>query len=371
MHIQRIVGSLRTAIAASAIIGGIVATTDNAAAQDIPSLKAPTAPLILKTQGSFVVGGKVTHDVGLGSTTDDVIVEQMYGQYMVPLGKAPLPVVMIHGLGLSGKTYETTPDGRMGWDEYFVRKGYATYIVDQVSRGRSGFNPSVFNKVRTGALPPTAQPATELGSPNAWTLFRFGPTPGTPFRDGQFPVKSAIEFLRQQIPSLNQLLPTPDPNHKVLSELAINLNGAVLIGHSQGGLFPAEAALSNPAGVKGIVMIEPSTCKAATYTDDEIAKLAKTPILIVFGDHLDADTGFPGFTWRLYYDDCMRFIGRIKAAKGNAKMLHPPSLGIRGNSHMIMQDKNNLQIADLIMKWIDQNVKVRKPLYPWEMYARR
>ena len=40
-------------------------------------------------------------------------------------------------------------------------------------------------------------------------------------------------------------------------------------------------------------------------------------------------------------------------------MLAPPDRGIRGNSHMIMQDKNNLQIADLILQWIDDRVSKR------------
>jgi hypothetical protein len=40
-------------------------------------------------------------------------------------------------------------------------------------------------------------------------------------------------------------------------------------------------------------------------------------------------------------------------------MLSPSETGIRGNSHMIMQDKNNLQIADLILQWIDEQVSKR------------
>jgi hypothetical protein len=43
-------------------------------------------------------------------------------------------------------------------------------------------------------------------------------------------------------------------------------------------------------------------------------------------------------------------------AGGKAEMLWPPALGIKGNSHMIMQDKNNLQIADLILDWLRRNV---------------
>ena len=75
------------------------------------------------------------------------------------------------------------------------------------------------------------------------------------------------------------------------------------------------------------------------------------PILAVFGDHLDAQTGTI-VSWRAAYDDCQAFIARVNAAGGAAEMLHPPDLGIHGNSHMIMQDRNNLQIADLILAWI-------------------
>jgi hypothetical protein len=73
--------------------------------------------------------------------------------------------------------------------------------------------------------------------------------------------------------------------------------------------------------------------------------------LVVFGDHLSS--GIPGPNWQNRFDDCRALITRIGAANGNAEMLYPREIGIHGSSHMIMQDKNNLQIADLILKWID------------------
>ena len=84
------------------------------------------------------------------------------------------------------------------------------------------------------------------------------------------------------------------------------------------------------------------------------------PILVVFGDHRDTPTGI-GIrpSWQLVFESCQTLIGRLKAAGGQAQMLSPPERGIRGNSHMIMQDKNNLQIADLILQWIDERVSKR------------
>ncbi len=82
---------------------------------------------------------------------------------------------MVHGATLTGKSWETTPDGRMGWDEYFVRKGHPVYVPDQVGRGRSGFNQAVFNNVRAGSTPPANQPVwLRFSDEGVWPNFRFG-----------------------------------------------------------------------------------------------------------------------------------------------------------------------------------------------------
>src|SRR5258708_400422 len=56
-------------------------------------------------------------------------VEQMYAQYFLPKNrKGKVPLLMWHGGGLTGVTYETTPDGREGWLNMFVRKRWAVYV---------------------------------------------------------------------------------------------------------------------------------------------------------------------------------------------------------------------------------------------------
>lgn len=56
-----------------------------------------------------------------------------------------------------------------------------------------------------------------------------------------------------------------------------------------------------------------------------------------------------------------KFVEQVNAAGGNAKMMSLPAMGIYSNSHMLMMDKNNRQIADLIIGWIDENVEGKKP----------
>src|SRR5439155_19258415 len=117
-------------------------------------------PLVLAGQGSFFVGGE-SKPLAQGG---EVTINQMYVQYQVPPdGDRHVPVVMVHGCCLSSKTWETTPDGRMGWSEYFVRKDRSVYLADQVSRARSGFDPTAFSDVRSGKTPP-AQLATTLSA---------------------------------------------------------------------------------------------------------------------------------------------------------------------------------------------------------------
>jgi pimeloyl-ACP methyl ester carboxylesterase len=354
--------SVHSALLAIGMFAGSLGTAAAVLAQDFEDLQTPDSPLVLKAQGSFYVGGEKAHqthaELGSFAPAGHITINQMYVRYMVPQdGQDKLPVVMVHGATLTGKSWETTPDGRMGWDEYFVRKGHPVYIPDQVSRGRSGFNPAVLNNVRVGTTPPGELPPVFLFSDeNNWTNFRFGPKLGEPYPDAKFPLTAVDKLAKQSVPDLSRALPRPNPTSKALSELAIQLGRSVLMGHSQSGSFPLEAALINSTGINAMVLVEPGRCPS-TYTDEQIATLAKLPILVVYGDHLgDTAKETPGYFWKPAFDGCKAFITRVDAAGGDARMLHTPDEGIDGNSHMIMQDMNSLQIADLILNWIDERV---------------
>jgi DNA-binding CsgD family transcriptional regulator len=317
--------------------------------------------------GSFFVGGETkalppppppanaTPGRGGGFGSGDITVNQMYVQYQIPPnGSRHVPVVMVHGCCLSSKTWETTPDGRMGWNEYFVRKDRSVYLADQVSRARSGFDPSTINAAKAGTAPPSQLPNVLAASHQvAWSIFRFGPSYGKAFPDEQFPVDSVDELYKQMIPDLNSTLPMPNPTWTNMGALAVKLKGAVLMGHSESGFFPEEAAMINPAGVKAIISIEmPCT---TTLKKEQLSTLAKIPILVMFGDHLGDVQGFNN--WPMSFDSCNTFVKQVTDAGGDAQMMSLPKMGIKGNSHMLMQDKNNLQLADLILSWIDKHVE--------------
>ncbi|ACG78778.1 conserved hypothetical protein [Phenylobacterium zucineum HLK1] len=325
-------------------------------AQDAARLAQARTPLKLDGVGSFYVGGRPVAqsptEIGLYAG-GSVIIDQMYVQYMLPAGPKKTPIVLVHGGVLSGKTYETTPDGRMGWYEYFTRKQHPTYVVDQVGRGRSGFDQAPYNRVRAREAPPASQGnIRRVATDIALVRFRVGSADGRPFPETQFPVEAAGELAKQTIPDLSDGSPSEELNVRALALLSQQLEGAVLVSHSQSGRFPLEAALRTPRTIRAVVSVEPPGCNATVYSDAQIAQLSRVPILIVFGDYLDAPQTM-GIKWNEAYRDCMAFVARVRAANGNATLLHTPELGMRGNSHMLMQDRNNLQIADLILEWLD------------------
>jgi pimeloyl-ACP methyl ester carboxylesterase len=348
-------GSWRVAAARVLLAGAVI---QGASAQTVQSVSAPPSPLTLSSRGSFFVGGEAVEQdfVELGSSraADRITVNQMYVEFMVPANAQGAPLVLVHGAGLTGKTYDTTPDGRMGWFEYFVRQEHPTYVVDQVARGRSGFNQAIFNAVGAGRRPPSEQPkivrlADRVGS---WTNFRIGPNPDKAYVDTQFPIEAMAEFSRQGVPDLSTAAPSPNPTPAALARLSHNLGGAVLLGHSQSGLFPLRAALTDGSNVRAAIMIEPGFCAAGSFSDNEIGRLARIPTLIVYGDHLDTPTGLSGPGWPARFADCEHLVERLQTAGGKAEMLSLPARGLHGNTHMMMMDRNSLEVADLVLDWL-------------------
>ena len=334
---------------------GAVALALAAGAQAAKSHKVDlSGPLVIKSQGSFFVGGRKVHSDTIAfksqySTSGTITVDQIYVHYQIPMHAERAPnMVLIHGCCLTGKTWETTPDGRMGWDEYFLRNGYPTYVIDQSWRGRSAADPSDLNAVHRGQEPVDKLPAT-MGSSQelAWVNFRMGPKQGEQYPGNQYPAEAIDEFYKQLVPDYSPALPQPNPTVPNLSLLSQKIGKAVLVSHSQSGIYPFQTEALSTAGIAGIVSIEPGNCpdpKGPT------APYAKIPTLVIYGDYVQLSD-----SWRPRLADCRAFADKLNAAGGHMKVIALPDIGIHGNDHMMMQDKNSLQVADVVIDWIRKN----------------
>lgn len=321
--------------------------------QQVPASRQQ--PLIIEKQGSFFVGGRDVHSETLSTLPNfpavgTVTVDQIYVRYQIPVDAARHPLTLIHGCCLTGKTWETTPDGRMGWDEYFVRKRYATYVIDQAARGRSAGNTSPINSVKLGKTPADQLPTVfEAGHEGAWTIFRFGPEFPQVFPGLQFPIEAQGEFWKQMVPDWSSSLSAPNPTVAALSELSQRLDGTVLISHSQSGNYPFQAAALSTKGIAGIIAIEPGGCPNPT---GDLKPYIAMPVLVLFGDYVELST-----RWAPRLQSCREFVAATNKAGGKAEIVVLPEIGIHGNSHMLMQDRNSLEIADWLLAWIDRHVE--------------
>jgi pimeloyl-ACP methyl ester carboxylesterase len=311
--------------------------------------------IVLRGMGSFHVGGRIAEISGKpvrsivrvpggpSSKLDpngQYQVEQMYAQYFLPKNrKGKFPLLMWHGGGLTGVTYETTPDGREGWLNMFVRKGWDTYVSDAVERGRSGFASSdvwpdepifitytdPFERFRIGAGEGSwdPDPAKQKLMPNV-----------------QFPVEAYANYMKQIVP---RWLSTDDAVIKGYVALIDKVCPCVLLTHSQGGSFGFKAAELRPDKIKAIVAVE----AASAGTIEKAAAIKNIPVLMIFGDNVDLHP-----RWVAYRKLDLAYADAVRAAGGKVDVINLPDIGIKGNSHMMMMDKNNAAIADVIQDWL-------------------
>jgi hypothetical protein len=150
----------------------------SASAQDTKK-STPEPPLMIQQQGSFAVGGSVTTAPGTfdpirqgayNAAGTDPAGQTLHGDHayvfnQVPVNARKLPLVFWHGHGQSAKTWETTPDGREGFQNIFLRRRFPVYLIDQPRRGRAARG--------TQSLAITATPDEQLW----FGIFRLGAWP--------------------------------------------------------------------------------------------------------------------------------------------------------------------------------------------------
>jgi pimeloyl-ACP methyl ester carboxylesterase len=348
-------------------------------------------PLAIAKQGYFFVGGKY-------STVGDkqVMNGQIYVEYQIPKKRTQAyPLVIVPGAAQTATNFNGTPDGREGWTQHFLRRGYAVYIVEQPGRGRSSYQPDTDG---TQAYPEVLRVQQRFTAPekfNLWPQARLHTQwPGT----GTAGDPNFDQFFASQVPFVQKAGVTQALNRDALAALIDKLGPVILMTHSQSGAYGWEAVDQRPGMVKALIQAEPSappvhdveflgapewfrdgartrtwglTAIPITYAPPakdaseltferqekadgpdlarcwlqkeparQLPNLQKLPIAIVTGE-----ASFHG-----PYEHCV--VKFLEQAGVHPTWLNLGAMGIHGNGHMMMLEKNSEQIADAIEKWV-------------------
>lgn len=326
-------------------------------------------PILVEKMGSIFAGGDVITAPGTWDPTvanpfgtpdgQSLHVDHVYAQYKIPAKKKKdLPLVMWHGC--LSPAWESTPDGREGYESIFLRRGFSTYVIDWPRMGRSG---------------KSSEGVTITPRPNeyaAWNSWRLGVWPDL-FPDSQFPGDAASldHFFRQggnnNGPSNN------DVSTDAVAALFDKIGPSVLITHSASG-YPGLVTAIKSSNVKAIVAYEPNegvfppgeapepmanaggqlmVPKEVSAADFE--KLTQIPIQIIFSDYIPSEPDASNVArdnWRVRMANNQAFVDLINAHGGDAELIVLPEIGIHGNSHFAFTDRNNVEIADLLSSWL-------------------
>jgi hypothetical protein len=343
---------------AGAILSGACATA---------KVESGPGPLVIGEQGSFGVGGTVITSPGTydalhrGPAGQTFHGDHAYVFYQVPVRARRLPLVLWHGFGQFSKTWETTPDGREGYQNIFLRRGFPVYLIDQPRRGRAG----------RSTLPATITPTPD--EQDWFGTFRLGIWPDF-FPGVQFSrdPEALDQYFRQITPDTGPLDPVLNAN--AITALLEKIGSGILVTHSHsGGMGWRVAARS--ANVRAIVSYEPGsgfifpegevpapmpsaggTLEAVGVPLAEFMALTKIPIVIFYGDNIPAQpTANPGQDgWRVRLAMARLWSDAVNRRGGDVTVVHLPEAGIFGNTHFPFSDLNNLEIADLMSRFLKE-----------------
>ncbi|TDR37762.1 hypothetical protein DFR29_12459 [Tahibacter aquaticus] len=343
----------------------LMTLTSLTACTTIPDASNHAGLLVIQEQGSFAVGGKVVstpgtydnnHPTAAGQTLHG---DHLYAFYQVPQNSRPLPIVMLHGAYQSARSWETTSDGREGFQTIFLRRGFPVYLVDQPRRGRAG------NSTVEAKIEPT--PFDQL----FFDQFRLGKWPSY-FDNVQFDRKPETldQFFRSVTPNTGPYDAGVISN--AMAALFDRTGPGILFSHSQAG-GPGWLAAIKSQNVKGIVALEPGSgfifpegelppampSAAGALSPESVSlaefkKLTRIPIVIYYGDNFPTEptTERGQDNWRVRLAMAKRWVDAINKHGGDAQLVHLPEIGIRGNTHFLMSDLNNVQIADLVSRFL-------------------
>lgn len=326
--------------------------------------------LVIKEQGSFAVGGKKLSAQGnfdlanpLKPDGQTFHGDHAYVFYQIPPKARKYPLAFLHGAGQSKKTWETTPDGREGFQNIFLRRGFGVYLLDQPRRGEAGRS-TVEETIK-------ATPDEQFW----FTQFRIGNYPDY-FPNVQFPKDEASleQFYRQMTPNTGAF----DVNviTDAVSQLFDKIGEGILVTHSQGGGAGWFTAIKNDK-VKAVVSYEPyssfvfpqgelpepiqstglfGALKGVEIPLSDFEKLTKIPIVVYYGDNIakEPTDGWNKDHWRSGLEMARLWAETINKHGGDATVVHLPEVGINGNTHFPFSDLNNIEVANLLAKWLKE-----------------
>ncbi|UOO82902.1 alpha/beta fold hydrolase [Uruburuella testudinis] len=333
----------------------------------------------LAKQGSFTVGGRyVTHP---GTFSPDHFIspqgQRAYGDfayvsYQTPVNAKPYPLIFQHGGAQSKRTWESTVDGRDGFNTLFLKQGYSVYLLDQPRSGEANLS----TQAVTPDTPWAANPM--YGDKTLYLLSRIGHynAQGEAVANAQFPSGEAHYQAFQQSWTIGSGPLDNDLNADVLAQLVEQTGGAVLVTHSMGGTIGWRTALRSD-NVKAIIAYEPggtpfifpdSEMPAVTQARfaalsatalgvpmAEFLKLTRMPIVLYYGDYIKVGSEHVGEDkWGTELEMAKQFVAAINRHGGDATLVHLPDIGISGNSHFLMGEKNNRQLVALAAAWLKE-----------------
>jgi pimeloyl-ACP methyl ester carboxylesterase len=354
---------------------------------------AAAPPLHIARQGYIFAGGHIDESI-----PGHPMVGQLYAEYQIPEHQThPYPVVMIHGGQQSGTNFTGTPDGREGWAQYFLRRGYAVYVVDQPGRGRAAYNEKAY-----GGLTYPSKDFTEqrFAAPERFKLWpqahlhnQFPGTgyPGDPSFDA---------FFQSEEPSIKDFALQQTLMQAAGAALLDKIGPSIILVHSQSGAFAWPIAQARPNLVRAILALEPSGPPVHEiidlgapdwFKDDDIVKisgLGNIPLQydppLAPGEALSfqqaAAPAGPNLarcwsqteparklvsldkipvllltteaSYHAPYDDCT--VAYLRQAGVKVDDIHLVDKGIHGNGHMMMLEKNNADIANVMVQWLNK-----------------
>jgi pimeloyl-ACP methyl ester carboxylesterase len=312
--------------------------------------------------------------------------------------------ILFHGGSELATNWTGTPDGREGWAQFFLRQGYAVYVVDQPGQGRARFLSDSTLTQAEADYPVNHFIASERYKPLYPQARLHTQWPGS----GSLDDPAVQQFIAGDLPALSSFHQKEELNRDALLALLEKIGPSILMAHSQAGAFGWPVADARPDLVVALLELEPNgppaynleeigppgyfkygdlvrpyglTSVPLTYSPPvrtasdlsfvletkadapdlakcylqraparQLPNLRKVPILIMTSEA----------SYHAPYDHCT--VKFLRQASAEPTFIRLPDIGIHGNGHVMMLEKNNQEVAAVIAQWLNKTLGPRNQI---------